>query len=37
LPSPCRATRRRFLRATGHSLDNEHPEYVAQQIAEFLR
>lgn len=27
----------RFLRATGHSLDNEHPDYVAQQIAEFLR
>jgi hypothetical protein len=26
----------RFLTATGHSLDNEHPEYVAQQIAEFL-
>jgi pimeloyl-ACP methyl ester carboxylesterase len=26
----------RFLRATGHSLDNEHPDYVAAQIAEFL-
>jgi pimeloyl-ACP methyl ester carboxylesterase len=27
----------RFLNATGHSLDNEQPEYVARQIAEFLR
>ena len=27
----------RFLKQTGHSLDNEHPNYVAKQIAEFLQ
>jgi pimeloyl-ACP methyl ester carboxylesterase len=27
----------RFLNTTGHSLHNEHPEYLASQIAEFLR
>ena len=27
----------RFLKNTGHSLDNEHPGWIAQQIAEFLR
>lgn len=26
----------RFLQNTGHSLDNEHPDYVAKQIADFL-
>jgi pimeloyl-ACP methyl ester carboxylesterase len=26
----------RFLRRTGHSLDNEHPGWVAQEIATFL-
>lgn len=26
----------RFLQDTGHSLDNEHPDWVAHQIAEFL-
>ncbi|HVH72819.1 MAG TPA: alpha/beta hydrolase [Candidatus Dormibacteraeota bacterium] len=27
----------RFLEHTGHSLDNEHPDWVASQIADFLR
>jgi pimeloyl-ACP methyl ester carboxylesterase len=27
----------RFLQHTGHSLDNEHPNWVAAQIADFLR
>jgi pimeloyl-ACP methyl ester carboxylesterase len=27
----------RFLKQTGHSLDNEHPNYIAKQIAEFLQ
>ncbi len=27
----------RFLKQTGHSLDNEHPDWVARQIADFLR
>jgi pimeloyl-ACP methyl ester carboxylesterase len=27
----------RFLTQTGHSLDNEHPYYVAQQIVSFLQ
>lgn len=27
----------RFLKQTGHSLDNENPQWVAQQIADFLR
>ncbi len=27
----------RFLKQTGHSLDNEHPEWVARQIIDFLR
>jgi pimeloyl-ACP methyl ester carboxylesterase len=27
----------RSLKGTGHSLDNEHPDYVAHEIAEFLR
>jgi hypothetical protein len=26
----------RFLNATGHSLDNEHPEYIATEIAQYL-
>jgi pimeloyl-ACP methyl ester carboxylesterase len=26
----------RFLMQTGHSLDNEHPRWIAQQIADFL-
>ena len=26
----------RFLKQTGHSLDNEHPTWVAQQIVDFL-
>jgi pimeloyl-ACP methyl ester carboxylesterase len=26
----------RFLQDTGHSLDNEHPDWVARQIADFL-
>lgn len=26
----------RFLRHTGHSLDNEHPDWIAQQIVDFL-
>lgn len=26
----------RFLQNTGHSLDNEHPDWVARQIADFL-
>jgi hypothetical protein len=26
----------RFLNATGHSLDNEHPAYIATEIAEYL-
>jgi pimeloyl-ACP methyl ester carboxylesterase len=26
----------RFLKQTGHSLDNEHPDWVARQIANFL-
>jgi pimeloyl-ACP methyl ester carboxylesterase len=25
-----------FLKNTGHSLDNEHPNFVARQIADFL-
>jgi pimeloyl-ACP methyl ester carboxylesterase len=29
--------RARFLRGTGHSLDNEHPDWVARQIADFLK
>jgi hypothetical protein len=28
---------RRFLNQTGHSLDNEHPSYVAREIAAFLQ
>jgi pimeloyl-ACP methyl ester carboxylesterase len=27
----------RFLRSTGHSVDTEHPDWVARQIADFLR
>jgi len=27
----------RFLNQTGHSLDNEHPSYIAREIAEFLK
>jgi len=27
----------RFLKQTGHSLDNEHPDWVARQIVDFLR
>jgi pimeloyl-ACP methyl ester carboxylesterase len=27
----------RFLHRTGHSLDNEHPDWVARQIADFLK
>ena len=27
----------RFLQRTGHSLDDEHPNYVAQQIAHFVQ
>lgn len=27
----------RFLKQTGHSLDNEHPDYIAREIANFLR
>jgi len=27
----------RFLNSTGHSLDNEHPNYVAKEISEFLK
>jgi pimeloyl-ACP methyl ester carboxylesterase len=27
----------RFLKQTGHSLDNEHPDWIARQIADFLR
>ena len=27
----------RFLDATGHSLDNEHPDWVAEQIADFVQ
>lgn len=26
----------RFLNGTGHSLDNEHPEYIATEIAQYL-
>jgi hypothetical protein len=26
----------RFLNGTGHSLDNEHPEYIAREITQFL-
>jgi pimeloyl-ACP methyl ester carboxylesterase len=26
----------RFLQNTGHSLDNEHPDYIARQIADFV-
>lgn len=26
----------RFLQHTGHSLDNEHPDYIARQIADFV-
>src|SRR5947209_3446927 len=26
----------RFLRHTGHSLDNEHPDYLAREIADFV-
>ncbi len=26
----------RFLQRTGHSLDNEHPDWIARQIADFL-
>jgi pimeloyl-ACP methyl ester carboxylesterase len=26
----------RFLQGTGHSLDNEHPDYIAHQIADFV-
>ncbi|PYP91834.1 MAG: hypothetical protein DMG65_05905 [Candidatus Angelobacter sp. Gp1-AA117] len=26
----------RFLRHTGHSLDNEHPDYIAREIADFV-
>jgi hypothetical protein len=26
----------RFLTQTGHSLDDEHPRYVASEIARFL-
>jgi pimeloyl-ACP methyl ester carboxylesterase len=26
----------RFLKQTGHSLDNEHPDWVARQIVDFL-
>jgi hypothetical protein len=32
--TPCYA---RFLKLTGHSLDNEHPDWIARQIADFLR
>jgi pimeloyl-ACP methyl ester carboxylesterase len=27
----------RFLKNTGHSLDTEHPDWIARQIADFLR
>ena len=27
----------RFMQFTGHSLDNEYPDHIAQQIAEFLK
>ncbi|HLB86168.1 MAG TPA: alpha/beta hydrolase [Terriglobales bacterium] len=27
----------RFLKQTGHSLDTEHPDWIARQIADFLR
>jgi hypothetical protein len=27
----------RFMQHTGHSLDNEHPDWVARQIADFLK
>jgi pimeloyl-ACP methyl ester carboxylesterase len=27
----------RFLKQTGHSLDTEHPEWIAREIADFLR
>jgi len=27
----------RFLNRTGHSLDNEHPDFIAREIAEFLK
>ncbi|HYL10174.1 MAG TPA: alpha/beta hydrolase [Candidatus Acidoferrales bacterium] len=27
----------RFLKQTGHSLDNEHPNWIARQIADFLK
>jgi hypothetical protein len=26
----------RFLKQTGHSVDNEHPEWIARQIVNFL-
>jgi len=26
----------RFLKKTGHSLDNEHPDWIARQIVDFL-